>query len=214
MPVTANETAFVGFGMDARTTLQTPLPPAVVVHVALGPVPFQVPCTVAPVTRLCRQSWTVICTEAVHVLPLLAATPLRLPTWRLGAVTVIAIDAALLLGLLSASFCVAVRMWPAIVAPPVPQLKVRVALAPAASPVIVCVPITALPAVASVSTTSKLLVTSDPPTFWTVTTTGAVSPCVTWEGAVILARARSVGVGVTETVTELWLFAALSSLKL
>src|SRR6266576_2267661 len=157
MPVTANETALVEFGMDARTTLQTPLPPAVVVHVALGPVPFQVPCTVAPVTRLCRQSWTVICTVAVHVLPLLAATPLRLPTWRLGAVTVIAIDCALLLGLLSASFCVAVRMWPLIAAPPVAQLKVRVALAPVASPVIV---------------------------------------------------------GVPDTVTELWLFAALSSLRL
>src|SRR5437762_3220182 len=171
MPVTANETAFVEFGMDARTTLQTPLPPAVVVHVAFGPVPFQVPCTVPPVTRLCRQSWTVICTVAVHVLPLLVATPLRLPTWRLGAVTLIAIDCALLLGLLSASFCVAVRMWPLIATAPVAQLKVRVALAPVASPVIVCVPITALPAVASVSTTSKLLVTSDPPTFWTVTTT-------------------------------------------
>src|SRR6266487_3356546 len=147
MPVTANETALVEFGMDARTTLQTPLPLAVVVHVALGPVPFQVPCTVAPVTRLCRQSWTVICTVAVHVLPLLAATTLRLPTWRLGAVTEIAIDCALLLGLLSASFCVAVRMWPLIATPAVPQLKVRAAPAPAVSPVIVCVPSTTLPAV-------------------------------------------------------------------
>src|SRR5216683_2705800 len=153
------------------------------------------------------------CTVAVQVFPLLAAKPLRFPTWRLGWFTVIEIARALLDELLSASICVAIRMCPLVATPAVFQLNVRVALAPAPRPEIVCVPRIAFPAVPSVSTTSKLVVTSCALTFWTVTTTGAVSPCVTWAGAVILARARSTGCGVTLTVTEPWLFVALSSTR-
>ena len=96
-----------------------------------------------------------------------------------GALTVIAIARALLLELASGSFCVAVRMCPLIAAPAVFQLMVRAALAPAARPGMVCVPTTALPAEPSVSTTSISAVTSCPPTFCTVTTTGTVSPTVT-----------------------------------
>ena len=67
--------------------------------------------------------------------------------------------------LLSANCCVAVRVCPFRAAPAVFQLRVRVALAPAASPGIVCVAIVMSPAVPSVNTTSKLVLTSCPPTF-------------------------------------------------
>src|SRR5712671_169289 len=162
--------------MDDRITLQIPLPPAVVVHDTSELDPFQLPRTVAPFTGLCRTSCTVMRTVADQLLPLLVETPSRFPTCRLGGLTVTAIACASLLEFLSASFCVAMRMCPLVATPAVFQLMVRVALAPAASPGIVCVPTVMPPAVPSVSTTAKLVLTSTPPTFCTVTTTGAVSP--------------------------------------
>src|SRR5207245_10155842 len=51
---------------------------------------------------------------------------------------------------------------------------------------------TVVPAHPSVSTTSKLVVTSCPPTFCTVTTTWAVSPCGTERGPVMPVTATSV----------------------
>src|SRR2546425_7090221 len=98
--------------MDERTTLHVPLPPAGVVHCTSELDPFQVPRTVAPFTRLCLQSCTVIFTVADHLLMLLAAPPSRLPTWRLGGVSVTAIARAPLLGASSGSLYVAVRLWP------------------------------------------------------------------------------------------------------
>jgi len=74
--------------------------------------------------------------------------------------------------------------------PRVFQLMVRVTLAPAAIPPIVCVPTVMPPAVPSVNTTSKLVLTSTPPRFCTVTTTGAVSPCVTWAVGAVMAVTR------------------------
>ena len=97
--------------------------------------------------------------------------------------------------------------------PAVFQLTVRVALAPTASPAIVCVPTVTPPAVPSVSTTSKLVVTSCPPTFCTVTTTGTVSPCVTRAGAVMAVRATSVTGSLTGIVTKRWSLTALSSAR-
>src|SRR6266571_2503005 len=124
-----------------------------------------------------------------------AVTPLTATSVTGGACTSIPIPTLLFAGLASASFCVANSVWPLSAAPAVFQLNVRVTLAPTASPVIVCVPSTALPYVPSVNTTSKLVVTSCPPTFCIVTTTGAVSPCVTRAGAVIPVTARSVAGG-------------------
>ena len=115
---------------------------------------------------------------------------------------------ALLLELLSTNFCVAINVWLPIVTPAVLQLNVRVALAPAASPATVSVPTTGPLAPPSVRTTSRLLAMSCPPTFCTVTTTGTVSPMVTWPGAEMLARATSAGVITTVTVVERWLLAA------
>src|SRR2546427_7130627 len=218
MAVTANETSRVAFGMDDRTTLQVPVPPASLVEHSPKSVldPFQLPRTVTPFSRLCLTSCAVIRTVAdqVPVFPLVSATPSRLPTCTLGGSTLTMIARALLLELTSASFCVAVRMCPLVATPAVFQLKVRVALAPAASPGIVWVPSVTPPVPPSVSTTSKVVVTSCPPTFCTVTTTGAVSPCVTRDGAVILARARSAGAVFTVTTTERVLLAALSSVRL
>src|SRR6185503_3795538 len=154
MPVTAKETCRVEFGMDDRTTLHVPGPPAsLVTHVTSGLAPFQSPRTVTPFTGLCRLSCAVICTVAdqAPVLPLVSAAPPRFPTWRLGGLTLITVALALLPELASASFCVAVTMCPLSAAPAVFQVNVRVALAPMASPEIVWVPSTALPAVPSVS---------------------------------------------------------------
>src|SRR5882762_1232061 len=141
--------------------------------------------------------WTV--TTMAAVLPWAtdagAVTPLTATSVTGGACTSIPTPTLLFAGLASASFCVANSVCPLSAAPAVFQLNVRVTLAPTASPVIVCVPRTALPYVPSVSTTSKLVVTSAPPTFCTVTTTGAVSPCVTRAGAVTLVTARSVAGG-------------------
>src|SRR5436309_2072931 len=210
MAVTANETSRVAFGMDDRTTLQVPVPPASLVeHWATSELdPFQLPLTVTPFSRLCLTSCAVIRTVADHVpvFPLVSATPSRLPTWTLGGSTVTTIARALLLELTSASFCVAVRMCPLVATPAVFQLKVRVALAPAASPVIVWVPIVT-PAVASVKTTLKVVLTFSPPTFWTVTPMAAVLPYVTDAGAVMPVKARSVGGGFTVTTAERALFA-------
>src|SRR5207249_1072543 len=192
MAVTANETSRVAFGMDDRTTLQVPVPPASLVeHWPTSELdPFQLPLTVTPFSRLCLTSCAVIRTVADHVpvFPLVSATPSRLPTWTLGGSTVTTIARALLLELTSASFCVAVRMCPLVATPAVFQLKVRVALAPAevqlkdrvavattASAVTVWVPIVT-PAVASVKTTLKVVLTFSPPTFWTVTQMAAVLP--------------------------------------
>src|SRR6266568_886762 len=144
--------------MDERTTVQVPAPTpsaSLVTHGTSGPE-FQLPCTVTPLSGLCRQSCAVIRTVADHVSTPLTVQPSRFPTCMLGPFTVITIASALLL-----------------------ELVVRATLAPAASPGIVWVPTTALPAVPSVSTTSIFAVTSCPPTFCTVTTTGAVSPTVT-----------------------------------
>ena len=72
-------------------------------------------------------------------------------------------------GSLSVSFTDANSVWPVIAAPAVFQLNVRVALAPTASPAIVCVPRIG-PLNPSASSTLKVAVTSCPPTFFTVTT--------------------------------------------
>src|SRR5439155_16585882 len=122
----------------------------------------------------------------------------------LGGFTVTPIARELLLALLSGYFCVAINVWPFIARPAVYHVIVRVALAPGASPGMVCVPIVT-PAVASVSTTSKLAVASWPPTFCTLTTTGTVSPCVTALGAVRPLKAMSAGGVVIVTVAERWL---------
>src|ERR1041384_4337473 len=121
--------------MLSSTRLHVPAAP--VTHPTSGLAPFHRPRTLAPLTRLCRESCTVITTVAVHLFPLLVATPSRLPTCRFGGLTVIAIATASLLVLLSASFCVAIRMCPLVATPAVFHLMVRVALAPAASPAIV-----------------------------------------------------------------------------
>ena len=160
--------------------------------------------------------WTV--TPIAAVVPWVtvagAVTPVTATSVDGGGFTVIAIATLLFVELLSASFCVAIRMCPLVATPAVFQLTVRVALAPTASPAIVCVPTVTPPAVPSVSTTSKLVLTSCPPTFCTVTTTRAVSPCVTRAGAVMPVKARSVGCGFTVTTAERVLLAALSSVRL
>src|SRR3989442_12084735 len=83
MAVTANETSRVAFGMDDRTTLQVPVPPASLVEHSPKSVldPFQLPRTVTPFSRLCLTSCAVIRTVAdqVPVFPLVSATPSRLP---------------------------------------------------------------------------------------------------------------------------------------
>src|SRR5207249_7304355 len=65
-----------------------------------------------------------------------------------------------------------------------------------ARPATVCVPSVG-PAHPSVRTTSKLALTSTSPTFWTVTTTCAVSPWITERGPVMPGSAISVGLGFT-----------------
>src|SRR5438552_11364528 len=124
-----------------------------------------------------------------------AVTPLTAMSVTGGASTSIPIPTLLFAGLASASFWVANSVCPPSAEPAVIQLNVRVTLAPAASPGIVCVASTALPCVPSVSATSKLVVTSCPPTFCTVTTTGTVSPCDTRAGPVTPVTARSAGGG-------------------
>src|SRR5260370_789630 len=169
--------------------------------------------------------WMVTPTEAVLpcVTELGALTLVTAMSVTGGASTSMPIPTLLFAGLASASFCVANRVGPLSAAPAVFQLNVSVALAPTASPGIVCVPSTALPYVPSVSTTSKLGVTSWPPTFCTVTTTWAVSPRGTRPGAVMPVMARSVaGEGggggggcpdgaVTSIPIPMLLFDALSS---
>src|SRR5712691_1646932 len=81
--------------------------------------PPQLPCTSTPFTRLCLQSCTVTTTLAVQVVPLLTALPVRLPTWTLGAFTVMPIAPELLLELLSASICRAIRVCPEMATPAV-----------------------------------------------------------------------------------------------
>src|SRR5439155_22096228 len=162
---------------------------------------FQLPRTVTPFNGLCLESCAVTRTFANQVSTALVVNPSILPTCTLGGFTLIAIARALLLAFASGNFCVAVRICPLIAAPPVFQLIVPVTLAPIARPAKVWVPTTTLPAVPSVSTTSKLVVTSCPPTFCTVTTTVAVSPTVTLHGVVILANARSDGCGLTLIVS-------------
>src|SRR5438552_603480 len=120
-----------------------------------------------------------------------AVTPLTAMSVTGGASTSIPIPTLLFAGLASASFWVAKSVWPAIAAPAVFQSRVRVTLTPTASPVMVWVA-TVAPANPSVSTTSKLVVTSSPPTFCTVTTTCAVSPWATERGPVMPVTARSV----------------------
>src|SRR5438094_169330 len=89
--VTPNETILVEFGRFDKTTLQVPVGP--VTHPTSGLDPFQRPRTLAPFTRLCRESCTVIFTVADQLFPLLVATPSRLPTWRFGGFTVMAVNA-------------------------------------------------------------------------------------------------------------------------
>src|SRR5437867_1259123 len=225
--------------MAARTTVQVPATPSesLVTHCTSG-LEFQFPRTVTPFRGLWRQSCTVIRTVADQVSTPLTAQPSRFPTCMLGAVTVIAIARALLLELASGNFWVAVRMCPLIAAPAVLQLMVRVALAPAgipgivcvpttalpvlqvkervvpapgASPVTVCVPIVTPPAVASVRTTLKLLLIFVPPMFWRVTLMVAVLPLPIDAGALRAVTATSFAGAFTETVTELWLLAVLPS---
>src|SRR6266568_5920990 len=120
--------------MDERTTVQVPAPTpsaSLVTHGTSGPE-FQLPCTVTPLSGLCRQSCAVIRTVADHVSTPLTAQPSRFPTCMLGPFTVITIASALLPELASGSFCVAVRTCPLIAAPAVLQLMVRATLAPAA----------------------------------------------------------------------------------
>src|SRR3989442_2958241 len=111
--------------MDERTKLHVPLPPAVVVHCPSELDPFQVPGTVAPFTRLCLQSCTVIFTVADHLLMLLAAPPSRLPTWRLGGVTAIPIARASLLRPLLAQLSVTGRTGPFVGGPAVFHVESR-----------------------------------------------------------------------------------------
>src|SRR6266571_2656496 len=102
--------------------------------------PPQLPCTSTPSTRLCFQSCTATTTVAVQLVPLLTAPPVRLPTWTLGAFTLIPIAPALLLELASASICRAIRVCPAIATSAVFQGKSSVTLAPPTRPLTVCVP--------------------------------------------------------------------------
>src|SRR5207247_10367733 len=100
-----------------------------------------------------------------------------------GGFTVTTAERWLLAALTSVRLWVATSVWPPSAAVAVVQLKVRVAVAPTASPVTVCVP-SVTPAVASRRTPAKLVLTFSPPTFCTVTTTAAVLPWVTAAGAV------------------------------
>src|SRR2546425_12283601 len=125
------------------------------------------------------------CVTAVGATTLLTATSVTG-----GASTITSMPTVLFAGSVSASFCVANSVCPVMAAPAVFQSNVRVTLTPTASPAIVCVPSVG-PLNPSVNTTSKGAVTSWPPTFFTVTTTCAVSPCVTRAGAVMPVRARS-----------------------
>src|SRR5205809_8124212 len=108
--------------------------------------------------------------------------------------------------------CVATRVCPPSAALCAFQLHVPVALAPAASPVTVCVPI-ATPAVASVRTTSKLVLTFTPPTFWTVTPRSEERRVGTEGGAGRPVEARAVAGGVLTVfaaapVSAVWLLVA------
>ena len=131
----------------------------------------KVPLTFKPPTF-----WTVTPMEAVLpcVTAVGATTLLTATSVTGGACTMTPIPTVLFAGSLSASFCVANRVCPVTAAPAVFQSNVRVALAPTARPAIVCVPRIGPPN-PSANTTSKLVVTSCPPTFFTVTTMCAVS---------------------------------------
>ena len=132
--------------------------------------------------------------------------PCPTPTGALTPVTARSVDGtgftsmpiAMLLfaELLSASFCVANRVCPVTADPAVFQGISTVVVAPMARPATVCVPSVG-PAHPSVRTTSKLALTSTSPTFWTVTTTCAVSPWITERGPVMPGSAISVGLGFT-----------------
>src|SRR6266446_3452452 len=126
------------------------------------------------------------CVTALGATTLLTATSVTG-----GACTMTPMPTVLFDVLASVSCTVANRVCPVMAAPAVFQLKVRDVLAPTASPAIVWVPSNG-PLNPSVNTTLKLVVRSCPPTFWIVTTTCAVSPCVTRAGAVIPVIARSV----------------------
>src|SRR5436309_15312803 len=105
--------------MDERTTVQVPAPTpsaSLVTHGTSGPE-FQLPCTVTPLSGLCRQSCAVIRTVADHVSTPLTVQPARFPTCMLGPFTVITIASAWLLELASGSFCVAGMTLPRIAAP-------------------------------------------------------------------------------------------------
>ena len=170
--------------------------------------------------------WTVTPMEAVlpWVTALGATTLLTATSVTGGASTITLMPTVLFEGSLSASLTDANSVCPVTAAPAVFQSNVRVAIAPTASPAIVCVPRIG-PLNPSVNTTSKLVVTSCPPTFFTVTTICAVSPWFTRAGPVMPVMATSVpggggggggggpgGAGaVTLIAIPMLLFAELSS---
>src|SRR2546426_12546271 len=116
----------------------------------------------------------------------------RLPIWMTvdGEFTVTLVDAWLLAALSSVRLWLAVSVWPPIVLPLVFQLKVSVAAAPTASPMIVC-GANGAPSGASCSVTSNAP-TGWLPTFLTVTPTFTLAPWVTAAGHVTLVTAKSV----------------------
>src|SRR3989442_990616 len=125
------------------------------------------------------------------------------------SITVTATERWLLAALASVRLWVATRVCAPSAADVVFQLKESVERAPTESPATVCVP-SVTPAVASVRTTLKLLLTFSPPTFWTVTPIVAVFPLVTPAGAVPPAPAATVAGGVSPAHAEARVFLAVA----
>src|SRR5882757_10853625 len=130
MPPTENETMAVVSGMADKVTVQ--LPVSFVTHCPAAEPGYQLPFTVAPAKGLCFALCTVITTVADHESAARTRLPSRLPTCMLGGFTTMPTARALLLELPSTNFCVAINVWLPVGTLPVFQLKVLVALAPAA----------------------------------------------------------------------------------
>ena len=216
------------FQFSVRVTLTPTASPVIVCVATMGPLnpsantTSKLPVTSWPptfftVTTMCAVSPCV--TRAGPVMPMIATS---VPggggggggggPGGPGAVTLIEIPTLLFAELSSASFEFANRMWPVIAAPAVFHRISTVVVAPAARPGTVTTPTTGV-AHPSLSSMLNGAVTSTSPTFWTVTTTWAVSPWATERGPVIPVIAISSGFGVTEMTVVRRLLAALSSAR-
>src|SRR6266576_6681 len=117
----------------------------------------------------CPPTFCTVTTTAAVLPTVTSVGALTLVTARsAGGCTVIPIPTLLFEPTSSGSFCVANRVCPVVVTPAVFQGISTVVVAPTARPATVCVP-TSAPPQPSVRATSKLVLTSSSPTFFSVT---------------------------------------------